>query len=341
MATASAPRPAPHPPGGLLFPTASLPQHVSLCNQHLSCSVAFCPRGVAGGTQGGILRDSGRWDTSIAATAQGWGPRAEGQVQAQPSVHGSHSRCQGHPWGRAEAAGCDLTRLPPHPPPPSSWARRCLGARTVAAPRASQQLACTLHCSPHGSAPWFLFKLGPGRRAGGLGEAGAGMCAGPAARPAPASRRCLPPGLWEPGGHTCWRPGAEIGRQGAGTCMGRGEALHVRRARGHRLFPALPFTAAEGPGHSFHCSPSLSNSHERPGPLSTCTRVNLSFSFVRSLSCGRQEAGFFQEAGSWPPKLLQGWILVGVRLGTQAARHGLRGICGDWCQGFSDVCPEA
>lgn len=29
--------------------------------------------------------------------------------------------------------------------------------------------------------------------------------------------------------------------------MGRGEALHVRRAQGHRLFPALPLTAAQGP----------------------------------------------------------------------------------------------
>lgn len=33
---------------------------------------------------------------------------------------------------------------------------------------------------------------------------------------------CLPPGLWEPGGHTCRPPGVEIGRPGAGTCVGRG-----------------------------------------------------------------------------------------------------------------------
>ncbi|XP_041627311.1 inactive polyglycylase TTLL10 isoform X15 [Vulpes lagopus] len=83
--------------------------------------------------------------------------------------------------------------------------------------------------------------------------------------------------------------------------MGRGEALHVRRAWGHRLFPALPFTAAEGPATASIVPRRSPNFPERPGQLSTCTRVNLRVPFVRSPSCGRQEAGLFQEAGSPRP----------------------------------------
>ena len=123
------------------------------------------------------------------------------QWEPQPQGAGGHR--WGHPWGRAQGAGCDLTR----PLLVGGWCRpdspSCRLAHSSAAPTEAFLLV--------------FVRAGPrqrrARRAGELGEAGAGMYAGPAARPAAASRRCLPPGLWEPGGHTCWRPGAEIGRQ--------------------------------------------------------------------------------------------------------------------------------
>lgn len=73
--------------------------------------------------------------------------------------------------------------------------------------------------------------------------------------------------------------------------MGRGEALHVRRARGHRLFPALPFTAAEGPGHSLHCSPSLSKLSRKTRPS-----VHLHTCELKSFLCEEPQ---LREAGSW------------------------------------------
>ena len=81
---------------------------------------------------------------------------------------------------------------------------------------------------------------------------------------------CLPAGLWEPGGHTCRPPGVEIGRPGAGTCVGRGEALHVRRAGASLPLPC------PAPRH-LHCSQSLSALSPKARRAVHRTRVGLGF----------------------------------------------------------------
>lgn len=149
---------------------------------------------------------------------------------------------------------------------------------------------------------------------------------------------CLPPGLWEPRGHTCRRPGAEIGRPGAGTCVGRGEALHVRRARGHAvsslpcpsppppLFPVALKTFPQGPAS---CPPGEPQVFLCVEPQLTGRKLGPWWRAVLTRS-------LLPEAGSW-----LGQVGLKPNLGAWAVDHGLTGIWGDWCQSFSDVCPEA
>lgn len=115
-----------------------------------------------GAPKEGMLRDSGRRDPAVAAVAWGRGPRAEGgRSRLGPLLMGDAAVARATPG--AEQRVRRVTSLAS----PGSSARRCPGARTVAA-ALGLPAACTLHCSPYRSSPpWFLFKLGPGGRAGG------------------------------------------------------------------------------------------------------------------------------------------------------------------------------
>lgn len=203
---ASAPRPAPTlqegPSSRQPVPPFPSPPCVSPCDRPALLE-ASCPRGVTGDPQG---RESDRRARrpSMAATAGGQGQeRRAGPgpalCQREPQPQGAGGTAGAWPGARRRAQG--VTRPPPR------WqggAGLTVPAAGLHGPRQPLQKLSSL----------VFVRAGPRQQpagaAGKLGEAGAGMCAGPAARPA--SRRCLPPGLWEPGGHTCWRPGAEIGR---------------------------------------------------------------------------------------------------------------------------------
>lgn len=88
--------------------------------------------------------------------------------------------------------------------------------------------------------------------------------------------------------------------------MGRGEALHVRRARGHAVSsrPALPFAAEGRPAPPLFPAPH----HPRPG-APTCPpahlRVDSRFSSLRSRSPGGRELVFLATALLVP--LQRGW----------------------------------
>ena len=111
---------------------------------------------------------------------------------------------------------------------------------------------------------------------------------------------CLPPGLWEPGGHTCRLPGVEIGRPGAGTCVGRGGGPTCKASRGlaasSQPYPAPPplFPVA------LRTSPKAQQAVH-------CTRVDLGFLCAEPppRAVGLRSA---QEAGSSRSGRSQTWV---------------------------------
>lgn len=226
------------------------------------------------------------------------------------------------PLGKAEGGGRDTRAAlflirrgsaqgpgqEPPPWPPSRWL-----TRSTAAPA---EALC----------PGFCSTWAPGGRGGGRNVCGA--CCPPCC----CVTSCLPPGLWEPRGHTCRRPGAEIGRPGAGTCVGRGEALHVRRARGHAvsslpcpsppppLFPVALKTFPQGPAS---CPPGEPQVFLCVEPQLTGRKLGPWWRAVLTHS-------LLPEAGSW-----LGQVGLKPNLGAWAVDHGLTGIWGDWCQSSS------
>lgn len=126
--------------------------------------------------------------------------------------------------------------------------------------------------------------------------------------------------------------------------MGRGEALHVRRARGRRLSPALPcpsLAAAEGQAAA-SIVPSHSPNLPETRRAATCKCG------IQLVLCAEPQLG---EAGSWSSPeggsplvlFLRGRTAVGAgwaeaRPGSRAVDHGLTGIWGNWCQSFPSAC---
>lgn len=137
---------------------------------------------------------------------------------------------------------------------------------------------------------------------------------------------CLPPGLWEPGGHTCRPPGVEIGRPGAGTCVGRGGGPTCKASRGlaasSQPYPAPP-----------PLFPVALRTSPRPSKPSTA-HAWTSGSFVRSFHRRRWASGLPRR---------QAVLSVGPKpdLGAGATDQGLTGTWGDWRQGDPGVHTEA
>lgn len=114
---------------------------------------------------------------------------------------------------------------------------------------------------------------------------------------------CLPPGLWEPGGHTCRPPGVEIGRPGAGTCVGRGGGPTCKASRG---------LAAS------------SQTYPAPPPLFPVA-LRTSPKAQQAIHCTRMDLRFL--CAEFPPKAvgLGSAQAAGSSLGRAEARPGCRG----------------
>lgn len=193
---------------------------------------------------------------------------------------------------------------------PQRLDRSCCPAALAAGSHASSAVPAEASC-PGFCSTW---------PAGELGEAGQNVCRPRAPPGVVASLAASLPAYGSPG-DTCRLPGVEIGRPGAGTHVGRGVALHVRRA-GPALFPALPGATSIVPSRSQNFPQGLCAVH--------CTRVDLGFLCAEPTEGGPQvcPGGRQLSVGPAAPGCRatdQG--LTGTReTGRQGVRRSCRGL---------------